>query len=306
MNSSIRNNTTLLFYPKGDPRLRLFALWYFTILISIWWIAGILVLGFEQSWLQFIVSAVIGVSLQFVFMWVHIKSHNLRAPWEGGFKNLINFLVPAYPPSIAIVMLLYPNERIWPIIFAVVLAIGSKALFRAPVGNGTQHYFNPSNFGITLTLFLFPSVGLAPPYHFTENVSGIWDWVIPIVLLIAGIIVHEISTARFPMIVAWLGGFIAQAVLRSFWFGTPLLAALAPLTSVGFALFTLYMIPDPGTSPIDKKAQIYFGLGVACVYALVQINHILFGLVLSLTIVCGLRGLWMHGQAFYLRPGRAK
>ncbi len=42
-------------------------------------------------------------------------------------------------------MVLYANERLAPVIFAVVLSIGSKLTFRAPVGNGhTQHFFNPS------------------------------------------------------------------------------------------------------------------------------------------------------------------
>ena len=31
---------------------------------------------------------------------------------------------------------------------------------------------NPSNFGIAIVLLLFPWVAIAPPYHFTENLSG--------------------------------------------------------------------------------------------------------------------------------------
>ena len=60
-------------------------------------------------------------------------------------------------------MLLYANERLWPLIFAVVLSIGSKVILRAPVGNGhTQHIFNPSNLGVATTLILLPEVGFAP------------------------------------------------------------------------------------------------------------------------------------------------
>ena len=55
-------------------------------------------------------------------------------------------------PGFACGMLLYSNERLWPVVFAVVLSIGSKLMFRAPVGNGhTQHIFNPSNLGVGLT-----------------------------------------------------------------------------------------------------------------------------------------------------------
>ncbi len=40
---------TLKFYPKGDPRLRLFALWYFALLITVWWVGGILWLGLNGT-----------------------------------------------------------------------------------------------------------------------------------------------------------------------------------------------------------------------------------------------------------------
>ena len=43
-------NTTLFFYPQGNPKLRLFALWYFTTLMTVWNILGHVKLGFEQSW----------------------------------------------------------------------------------------------------------------------------------------------------------------------------------------------------------------------------------------------------------------
>ena len=294
--------TTLKFYPKGDPRRRLFALWFFATLITVWWVGGILVLGFEQSWLQFLLAAVLSLFLQWLFMWVHVRSYDLRAPWDGGFIHAVNFLVPAYPPGIAIAMLMYANDRLWPIVFACCLAIGSKALFRVPVaGGGSMHFFNPSNFAITVTLFLFPAVGLAPPYHFTENVTGVWDWIIPGAVLLSGIFVHALSTGRLPLIVAWLVGFVAQGLLRSWYFDTPMLAPMAPMTSVGFILFTLYMMPDPGTTPLQRNHQILFGLAVAAVYGLLQVNHVIFGLILSLTLVCGLRGIGMALAAW--RPG---
>ena len=46
------------------------------------------------------------------------------------------------------------------------------------IGGKSQHIYNPSNFAIVATLFLMPWVGIAPPYHFTENVVGIWNWII--------------------------------------------------------------------------------------------------------------------------------
>ena len=185
-------------------------------------------------------------------------------------------------------------------IFAVVLSIGSKLILRAPVGNGhTQHIFNPSNFGVGATLVLFPDVGFAPPYHFTENITGLWDWGVPMIVLITGIIIHALFTGRLPLVAAWVGGFILQGVVRAKLFGTPFFVPLMPMTSAAFILFTLYMIPDPATTPLKPARQTLFGFSVAMVYAILQILHLVFGLFFALVAVCAIRGLSLHVWALW-------
>ena len=86
----------------------------------------------------------------------------------------------AHISGLAVGMLLYSNQRFWVIAFAAATAIASKHLFQVamPTPNLSpetwpiRHFFNPSNFGITFTLLVFPWVGIAPPYQFTENVRG--------------------------------------------------------------------------------------------------------------------------------------
>ncbi|MBI4547916.1 MAG: enediyne biosynthesis protein UnbU [Ignavibacteriae bacterium] len=287
--------TALYFYPQGSERFRMFALWYFATLFTLLTIFGQTVLGFEQSWAHPIVGVATACTMQFLLEWLDARGKNRPARFKGGVMQLINFLLPAYIPGQAIAILLYPNERVLPMAFAAVVMIGSKVIFRAPVGNGhTQHFLNPSNFGICVTLFLFPWVGLAPPYHFTENVSGAWHWILPGIVMLSGIVVHSISTARLPVIVAWLVGFAAQAFVRSWLFDIPWQAPLVPMTSVAFLLFSLYMIPDPATIPLNAHRQVAFGLAVAVVYGLLQQLHVVFGLFLSLTIVCALRGIGLY------------
>ena len=165
--------TTLNFYPNRDPRLRTFALWYFAILITVWMIAGLTILGFEQSYAQPIVAVLTAFSAQCLLEWLTARSLGRTPRFLNGRREFLEFLPPCIIPGIACAMLVYPNERLWPVAFAAGLSIASKVLFRAPVGEGkTQHVFNPSNIGITVTLLLLPSVGLAPPYQFTENVTG--------------------------------------------------------------------------------------------------------------------------------------
>jgi len=288
-------NTTLLFYPGNSPKWRLFALWYFTILMITWNVLGHTMLGFEQSWATPVAAVLTAILVSMLLDWVDARARNREVRFAGGVGNFLNFLPACLIPGFATAMLLYPNERLWPVIFAVVLAIGSKVIFRAPVGNGhTQHIFNLSNFGVAATLLLFPDVSFAPPYHFTENITGLWDWGIPLTVLTTGIVIHALFTGRLPLVAAWVAGFVLQGVVRANLFGIPFFVPLMPMTSAAFIIFTLYMIPDPATTPLKPARQVSFGFSVAIVYGILQILHIVFGLFFALLIVCTIRGLSLH------------
>ena len=301
-------NTTVLFYPNKNPKMRLFALWYFTTLMIIWNVLGHTVLGFEQSWASPFVGVGVAIAMQMLLEWVDARAKNREVRFLGSWGAFANFLPAALIPGFACGMLLYPNERLWPIAFASVLAIASKVLLRAPVGNGhTQHIFNPSNLAVAITLVAFPQVGFAPPYHFTENLTGFWDWVAPGVVLITGIIIHALFTGRLFLVGAWVLGFVIQALVRATIYGTPLHVPLTPMTSAAFILFTLYMIPDPATTPIHPVRQALFGFSVAMVYGIIQVLHIVFGLFFALVTVCAIRGLslWIWSGLNKLRAVRA-
>jgi hypothetical protein len=288
-------NATLLFYPNKNPKLRLFALWYFTGLMILWNVLGHTVLGFEQSWATPVAAVFTAITVSMLLDWIDAVARAREVRFAGSLSNFLNFLPACLIPGFATAMLLYANNRLWPVVFAVVLAIGSKVIFRAPVGNGrTQHIFNPSNFGVAATLVLFPDVSFAPPYHFTENITGLWDWAVPLIVLVTGIIVHGLFTGRLPLVSAWIGGFILQGLVRAKLFNTPLIVPLMPMTSAAFIIFTLYMIPDPATTPLHPGRQALFGFAVALTYGLLQVLHVVFGLFFALLIVCAIRGLSLH------------
>ena len=288
-------NTTLLFYPNKNPKLRLFALWYFTSLMILWNVLGHTVLGFEQSWATPVTAVLTAIAVSMVLDWVDARARNRQVRFAGSVSNFLNFLPACLIPGFATAMLLYANERLWPVVFAVVLGIGSKVIFRAPVGNGhTQHIFNPSNFGVATTLVLFPDVSFAPPYHFTENITGFWDWILPMLVLLTGIIIHALFTGRLPLVAGWIGGFMLQAVIRATLFDIPVFVPLVPMTSAAFIIFTLYMIPDPATTPLKPLRQALFGFLVAAVYAVLQVSHVVFGLFFALLAVCAIRGMALY------------
>lgn len=278
--------------------VRVAALRRFALAITVLNLLGHTVLGFEQSWAQPLVALVTAYSTEILLELVSALTQRRPLEFTGSLSRLITFLLPAHITGLAVAMLIYANDRLWPIVFATIVAISSKVLFRAPVGTRQRHFFNPSNFGITVTLLLFGWVGIAPPYHFTENLDRIGDWLLPAAIILSGSFLNARLTRRIPLIITWLTAFALQAAIRSVVFDTPLIAALLPMTGMAFILYTFYMVTDPATTPNGTRGQIAFGLGVAMTYALLMILHVVFGLFFALTIVCALRGIQLYVQAW--------
>lgn len=264
----------------------------FAIAITVFNVLGHTVFGFEQSYAQPLVALATGYTVELLIEWIGARINRRPPRFSGGARNLVPFLLSAHISSLAIAMLVYPNERLMPIVFAVTAALGSKALFRLPVAaGGSRHFMNPSNFGIALTLLVFPWVGIAPPYHFTENLGTYGDWILPGIIVMSGTFLNLRYTKRGPLLLAWVIGFALQAWIRSVLLGDSLLAGLMPMSGLAFLLFTFYMVTDPPTTPTRVGHQIIFGASMAAAYGALLAFHIVFGLFFGLAIVCSLRGL---------------
>jgi hypothetical protein len=278
---------------------RLGGLSRFAVAITILNVVGHAFLGFEQSWLTPFVALATAYGTELIGETLDSHAIDRPARYAGSFLNVAKFLLPAHITGLAVGMLLYAAENVAAIAFATATAIASKYVFRLATGtdkNGHpvfRHVLNPSNFGITVTLLLFPTVGIAPPYQFTENTSGIVDWLLPLIIICTGSYLNIKATGRIPLIVAWVTAFALQAVVRATIFGTPIVAGLLPISGFAFILFTFYMITDPATSPAKLVSQIVFATAVAACYALLMMLHVVFGLFYALTIVTAVRGVWM-------------
>jgi hypothetical protein len=282
----------------GNRADRLGGLRRFAVAITVLNILGHTFFGFEQSWAQPLVALATAYSVELLIEYIDAHCNRRTPRFSGGARKLVEFLLSAHITGLACAMLLYANERLGPVIFASAVAICSKAVLRAPSAGGTRHFFNPSNFGITVTLLVFTWVSVAPPYQFTENMTGVGDWILPAIIVCSGTFLNARFTRRLPLIAAWLGGFVTQAFLRSLFLDTPLGAPLLPMTGVAFILYTFYMVTDPATTPGGRREQIAFGLSVAAVYGLLMVTHVVFGLFFALTIVCACRGLLMYAAAW--------
>jgi hypothetical protein len=277
--------------------LRIAALRRFAIAITVLNILGHTLLGFEQSWAQLFVAVVTAYATELGLESIGAWAQGTRPAFAGNIVRLIDFLLPAHITGLAVSMLLYANDRLAPFVFAAAVAIASKSLIRVATPNGTRHVLNPSNTGIAATLLAFSWVGIAPPYAFTERVSGAWDVIIPGIIVCSGTFLNARFTGKLPLIVAWMIGFALQAGLRSALFHTSLVAALLPMSGMAFLLFSFYMISDPGTTPEKPRAQLAFGLIVAFTYAALQMAHVVFGLFFALFIVCTARSAMLFIRA---------
>jgi Na+-translocating ferredoxin:NAD+ oxidoreductase RnfD subunit len=264
-------------------------------------VLGHTVLGFEQAYLTPVIGVAAALATEILLDSVDAMAHHRRPRYLG--RAAPDFLLPAYIAGLACAMLLYANDQLMPTALAAVVGVASKYVVRLPVGPRLRHVLNPSNAGIVAVLLLFPWVGIAPPYEFTEWVTGWWGAVVPALLLVAGTMLNARLTGRSPLILAWVGGFVAQAVLRAALTDVSLASAVLPLSGTAFILFTNYMITDPGTTPVRVRNQVVFGLTTAAAYGVLVQLHVVFGLFFALFATCVLRGIVLAAQAIRARRG---
>jgi hypothetical protein len=272
--------------------VRYIALRNFAISMSIFNILGYAVLGFEQPWLWPLAALVTAYSTELLMETITARVNGRAPAYLGnGFRGFWTFLLPAHITGLAVNLLLYANNRFWPVLFGVVVGVTAKYLLQAPIKGRMKHYMNPSNLGITVVLLAFPWVNMVPPYHFTENVSGTFKLFIPMLILTSGTVLNAVLTKKVMLIMGWVGAFVIQALVRWALFDVAVLSALAVMTGVAFVLFTNYMITDPGTSPFGGRPQFVFGASVGVVYGVLMSFNIVYTLFFAVTIVCLVRGV---------------
>lgn len=276
--------------PAPDPRY--LALRNFAISISVFNVFGYTLLGFEQPWLWPILCVLTGYAVELVFEVISSWAQRREPRFRGnGLRGLYEFLLPAHITCLAVNMLLYANNQLWPILFGVVVGVAGKHVLQAPIAGRMRHYMNPSNLGITAALVVFGSwISIAPPYQFTENANTFWKVMIPIFIATAGTVINAVLTKKVMLIMGWMGGFAIQAFVRHWIWDVALYSAIGVMTGVAFVLFTNYMITDPGTTPAKGRNQFIFGASVAFVYAALLVFNVVYTLFFAVVIVCGLRG----------------
>jgi hypothetical protein len=273
---------------KRDPRIGLRTSATFA---TIFTILGHTVLGFEQPVAQVFVALGAGYACAFFFEWVDARANGVPPAFAGGgWRKVVDFLLPAHMTSITMSFLLYFNQRLWIMALSVALALGSKYVLRVRTNGRLQHFMNPSNFGISIVLIAYQWTGVLP-WAFTIDIFGVWDWLLPLIIVLLGFRLNLLFTGRLPTVFTWLGMFILLGIVRAWIVNTPIAAELVVLTGIPMVLFTLYMITDPQTSPSRLRSQIMFGAGIAFAYHVLLMMHVQYMMFYSVAAVCAIRGL---------------
>jgi enediyne biosynthesis protein E5 len=222
-------------------------------------VVGQISFGFLESYKK--TGIAIAVSL--------ISESILARIFTGKWPNLAS----AYISGIS-VGILVRSPAIWPYVVCALISIMSKYVLRVK----GRHIWNPSNFGISVLLFLAP-----------ETVAGLsiqWgNYLLPMLVIwvLGSIIIARLH--RFNITGTYVACFIALAFLRSYITGSPWQSEIAPLTGPMYQLFIFFMITDPKTTVRSKFWQCVVVAIVGFVEMILRLEHVVYAPFYALFMV---------------------
>jgi len=155
----------------------------------------------------------------------------------------------------------------------VFFAIASKYLLTV---NG-RHVFNPSLFGIVLSLwFADGMISASPAYQWGGSLA------VAIFIVTAALVLFVFKIQRTTLILSFLVFYFVALAFRAWltrWHMPPETLFMGALTSPAFYLFAFFMITDPVTSPKGKPGQVMMALAIVVIDLLlhkVQVYSTLF------------------------------
>ena len=182
-------------------------------------------------------------------------------------------LASAYISGISVGILIR-SPFFWPYIFCAVISIMSKYVLR---WRG-KHLWNPSNFGVSATLFLYPAAAASLSIQWGNNLAPM-----AIVWCLGLIIVTRIK--RLHITLTYVATFLLLSFVRSQITGNPWSASVAPLTGPMYQLFVFFMITDPKTTVSSRRGQIVVAALVAVVEMLLRLGEVIHAPYYALFIV---------------------
>ncbi len=159
--------------------------------------------------------------------------------------------------------ILVRSPFIWPFALCAAISILSKYVLR---WRG-RHLWNPSNFGITMMLFLAPWAVASLSIQWGNNI-----WAMAVIWVLGAIIIYNLK--RFHITLTYVVAFLAFSFIRSLITGHGFLAEVAPITGPMYQLFIFFMITDPKTTVRSSRfAQCVVAFLVAAVESVLRLTE---------------------------------
>ncbi len=171
----------------------------------------------------------------------------------------------AYITGISVGILLR-SPAFWPYAVAAALAITSKYVLRFR----GKHLWNPSNFGISVVLFLLPASAAMLSIQWGNNMASMI-----VIWLLGSVIIWRLR--RFHISATYVVSFLVLAVIRAQIIHQPWLSVVSPITGPEYQLFIFFMITDPKTTVRSKKGQCIVAFMVALVEMFFRLDQSVYG-----------------------------
>ena len=182
-------------------------------------------------------------------------------------------LASAYITGIS-VGILVRSPAFWPFALCSVISISSKYVLRFK----GRHLWNPSNFGISVLLFLASDI--------VTSLSIQWgNFLMPMVVIwaLGSVIIWRLR--RFHITGTYVLFLFLFAFLRSWMMGSPWQSEVAPITGPEYQLFIFFMITDPKTTVKSRKGQCVVAFSIALVELVMRLDQVIYAPFYALFLV---------------------
>lgn len=215
--------------------------WVFASILSLYGVLGFSIFGFNRTPLQ--MGLIVGSGCLLDLGLARLAGRPYRFPLSAYISCASLALLLNYAHGSAV--LLYP----------VLLAIGSKYVFTFE----GKHVFNPSLFGVAVSLLLADDViTTAPAYQWAGG-----EMTLSFAMIILACITFFSKIKKGWLVGSFLLFYAIQTAIRAVIMRHHIPAPMlfwGTITTPGFFLFVFYMLTDPATSPKTRAGQIQAAL----------------------------------------------
>lgn len=229
------------------------------IFITLILLVGNLSFGILESYQKTLLAIVASIGTEMI----------LSRIFMGKWPNIAS----AYISGIS-VGILVRSPAFWPYAVCSIISITSKYVLRVK----GRHIWNPSNFGISVLLFLAADT--------VASLSIQWgNYLLPMLVIwvLGSVIIYRLR--RFHITAIYVASFLIFAILRSYLTGSPWQSEVAPITGPMYQLFIFFMITDPKTTVRSKAGQCITVFAVALLEMILRLNQVVYAPFYALFIV---------------------